>query len=179
VADSTASTGLKWATASSGGMTVISTGTLSSTGVTFSSIPGTYYNLQLSIAGFNAGGARLSIRVNGDTGSNYVSGSARALNGTGGVNASAAAPGTATSAYFDGEATPDSNATNTQIVYFPQYTATTGAKVMTGSSYTSATYKCPSINFSSYNGTEAAITSITILTGGTFSAGTYTLYGVK
>ncbi len=179
-ADSAEATGLKWATpASGGGMTVISTGTLSSTGVTFSSIPGTYYNLQLSIAGFNAGGARLSIRVNGDTGSNYVSGSARALNGTGGVNASAAAPGTATSAYFDGEATPDSGATNTQIIYFPEYTATTGAKVMTGSSYTLATYKSPSINFSSYNGTAGAITSITILTGGTFSAGTYTLYGVK
>lgn len=168
-----------WATPTSGGMTIISTGTLSGSSVTFSSIPGTYYNLQLSITGFNAGGARLQIRVNGDTGSNYVSGSARALNGSGGVNASAAAPGTATVAYFDGEATPDSGATNTQIIYFPQYAATTGAKVMTGSSYTLSTYKCPSINFSSYNGTEAAITSITILTGGTFSAGTYTLYGVK
>ena len=168
-----------WATPTSGGMTIISTGTLSGSSVTFSSIPGTYYNLQLSIAGFNAGGSRLLIRVNGDTGANYVSGSARANNGTGGVNAAAAAPGTATSAVFDGEATPDNSATNTQIIYFPQYAAPTGAKAITGSSYTLSTYKIPSINFTSYNGTEGAITSITILTGGTFSAGTYTLYGVK
>ena len=168
-----------WATPASGGMTIISTGTLSSTGLTFSSIPGTYYNLQLSIAGFNAGGSNLQIRVNGDTGANYVSGSARARNRAGGVNAAAAAPGTASSATFDGEAGPDNSATNTQIIFFPQYAAPTGAKAITGSSYTLSTYKIPSINFTSYNGTEGAITSITILTGGTFSAGTYTLYGVK
>ena len=167
------------AVASGGGMTIISTGTLSSTGLTFSSIPGTYYNLQLSIAGFNAGGANLKIRVNGDTGSNYVSGSARARDGAGGVNAAAASPGTATAATFDGEATPDNSATNTQIIYFPEYAAATGSKAITGASHTSSTYKIPSINFTSYVGTAGAITSITILTGGTFSAGTYTLYGVK
>jgi len=178
-ADSTASTGLKWAAPASSGMTIISTGTLSGTGLTFSSIPGTYYNLQLSITGFNAGGANLKIRVNGDTGANYVSGSARARDGAGGVNAAAASPGTATAATFDGEASPDNSATNTQIIYFPEYAAATGSKAITGASHTSSTYKIPSINFTSYVGTAGAITSITILTGGTFSAGTYTLYGVK
>jgi 2-polyprenyl-3-methyl-5-hydroxy-6-metoxy-1,4-benzoquinol methylase len=40
--------------------------------------------------------------------------------------------------------------------------------------------KNPNFSFWSYNGTEAAISSITIASsGGTFSAGTYTLYGVK
>ena len=50
VADSTAATGLKWATpASAGGMTLINTGgtTLTGASVTISSIPGTYQNLQL------------------------------------------------------------------------------------------------------------------------------------
>jgi len=44
-ADSTQATGLKWATSSSGSMTLISTTTLSGISTTLSSIPGTYNNL--------------------------------------------------------------------------------------------------------------------------------------
>jgi hypothetical protein len=48
-ADSTASTGLKWAAASGGGMTLISTITASSaSSVSFTSIPSTYTNLLLT-----------------------------------------------------------------------------------------------------------------------------------
>jgi hypothetical protein len=51
-ADSTAATGLAWTAApSSGGMTLISTTTLSGTTTTISSIPSTYKNLQIIIAG--------------------------------------------------------------------------------------------------------------------------------
>lgn len=47
-ADSTAATGLKWATASSGGMTLITTSTPSAaTSLSFTSIPGTYKHLLL------------------------------------------------------------------------------------------------------------------------------------
>jgi hypothetical protein len=54
-ADSSTATGLKWAAAgASGGMTLISTTTLSGTTVTISSIPTTYKNLQIVIAGANA-----------------------------------------------------------------------------------------------------------------------------
>jgi hypothetical protein len=56
-ADSSTSTGLKWATPSSGGMTLLSTTALSGTTVTISSIPSTYTNLQILIAGANAGSA--------------------------------------------------------------------------------------------------------------------------
>jgi len=49
-ADSSTATGLKWAAASSGGMTLISTTSLSgSSSVGLTSIPGTYTNLQLVI----------------------------------------------------------------------------------------------------------------------------------
>jgi len=176
-ADSAEATGLKWAAPSSGGgMTVISTGTLSSTGVTFSSIPSTYVNLALHITGFNVGGNRLYVRINGDSGSNYFGAVQRERNNT-----------YYTAPYFeqaqmvgDGEATPDSGATNTNVWTFPAYTATTGAKVVQCNSYILSTYKIPNFSFWSYNGTEAAISSITIASSaGTFSAGTYTLYGVK
>jgi hypothetical protein len=50
-ADSTAATGVAWATAASGGMTLISTTTLSGTSVTLSSIPQTYKNLLLVLSG--------------------------------------------------------------------------------------------------------------------------------
>jgi hypothetical protein len=54
VADSAETTGLKWATPASGGMTLISTTALSGTTVTISSIPSTYTNLQILVAGANA-----------------------------------------------------------------------------------------------------------------------------
>jgi hypothetical protein len=49
-ADSTTATGLKWATPSSGGMTLISTTTLSGTTTTITGIPSTYKNLQIVIS---------------------------------------------------------------------------------------------------------------------------------
>jgi hypothetical protein len=179
-ADSAAATGIKWAAPSSGGMTVISTGTLSSTGVTFSAIAGTYVNLELHITGFNVGGNRLYLRINGDTGSNYTGGSMRARDGVFLGATTALSPGQNTEIRSDGEVTPDSGATNSVIFSFPAYATTTGAKVIQANAYSLSTYKIPTLVFYSYNGTEGAITSLTILSsGGTFSAGTYTLYGVK
>jgi hypothetical protein len=179
-ADSTAATGLKWAApASGGGMTVISTGTLSSTGVTFSSISG-YNNLQLSISGFNAGGNRLLVRVNGDSGSNYTGGYVRQRDGSSTVAQYANSPGQSTSIITDGDVTPDSGATNSVTFTFFDYAATAGAKVIQANGYALSTYKVPAFSWYSYNGTAGAITSVTIaISGGTFSAGTYTLYGVK
>jgi hypothetical protein len=52
-ADSTAATGLKWATAASGGMTLLSTTTLSGTSTTISGIAGTYKSLVGFIYGIN------------------------------------------------------------------------------------------------------------------------------
>jgi hypothetical protein len=50
-ADSTAATGLKWATASSGGMTLLSTTTLSGTSTTVSSIDQNYTQLKVYVYG--------------------------------------------------------------------------------------------------------------------------------
>ena len=76
-ADSTAATGLKWATPAAGGMTLISTTTFNNTVTTYtlSSIPQTYKHLMLVGSGLqSAVGANddtLFFRVNGDSGANY------------------------------------------------------------------------------------------------------------
>ena len=165
----------------SGGMTVISTGTLSSTGVTFSGISGTYNNLELHITGYNlAGGGRLFVRVNGDSGTNYTGGYTRFRDGVASSAAGAPSPGATAQIETDGGTTPDSGATNSAILTFPAYKTTTGTKLITALGYDLATYKIPSIQTFSYHGTAGAITSITIVASASnFSAGTYTLYGVK
>ena len=72
-ADSSTATGLKWATPSSGGMTLISTTTLTGSSVTISSIPSTYYNLQLVIRDFlpATDSRTLQMRFNGVTSASY------------------------------------------------------------------------------------------------------------
>jgi hypothetical protein len=73
-ADSTAATGLKWATPAAGGMTLISNtvaSTLSS--LSLSSIPSTYKHLLLTWSGINhsALNTAFQVRLNNDSGLNY------------------------------------------------------------------------------------------------------------
>lgn len=72
-ADSTAATGLAWATAASGGMTLLSTTTLSGTSTTVSITPTGYTYLYFTIMkmGFAGGGTELRTRLNGTTSANY------------------------------------------------------------------------------------------------------------
>ena len=71
-ADSTAATGLAWATSASGGMTLLSTTTLSGSTTTVSITPTGYTYLYFSInkMGFNSG-TPLIIRLNGATAAQY------------------------------------------------------------------------------------------------------------
>lgn len=72
-ADSSTSTGLKWATAASGGMTTLASGSLSGTTLSLTSISSAYIDLYLVLNSFDASGAEiLFTRVNNDSGSNYV-----------------------------------------------------------------------------------------------------------
>ncbi len=73
-ADSTTATGLKWATPASGGMTLLSTTTLSGTSTTVSITPTGYNYLYFTInkIGFTGGATELRIRLNGTTTANYV-----------------------------------------------------------------------------------------------------------
>ena len=74
-ADSTTATGLKWSTpASSGGMTLLSTTTLSGTTTTVSITPTGYTYLYFTInkMGFTGGATELRTRLNGTTSASYV-----------------------------------------------------------------------------------------------------------
>ena len=68
-ADSTQALGLKWASPSSGGMTLISTTTLSGASVALTSIPSSYVHLQLIVRDFlpATDGATLRMRINNNT----------------------------------------------------------------------------------------------------------------
>lgn len=70
-ADSTAATGLAWATASSGGMTLISTTTLTGSTVSLTSFTG-YKQIMLVIVGaYGSNQVTFHGRFNSDTGNNY------------------------------------------------------------------------------------------------------------
>jgi hypothetical protein len=70
-ADSTASTGLAWATAASGGMTQLATGTFSNNALSITSISGSYKTLILRMINIYANNQDVDFRFNGDTGNNY------------------------------------------------------------------------------------------------------------
>lgn len=74
-ADSSTATGLKWATASAGGMTLINTGgtSLSGSSTSITSIPGTYKNLYVVVenAVNSVNNEYMYLQINSDTGSNY------------------------------------------------------------------------------------------------------------
>ena len=179
-ADSSEATGLKFATPTSGGMTLISTTSLSGSSITLSSIPQTYNNLQLVLQDFYpaTSGTSIVVRVNSDSGGNYInmkmrSTSTALTNDTAGINSS-----------LNDGITESGNAdtNNSATANFYDYTQvlrqnydihfiynTTGATPVTVK--TIATYK-PS--------TSVAITSLQILPiTGNFGGGTALLYGVK
>jgi len=72
-ADSTASTGLAWATPAAGGMTLLSTINLASV-TSFTSIPTTYKSLYVVVRGFRpaTNARKLQMQLNGDGGTSYI-----------------------------------------------------------------------------------------------------------
>jgi hypothetical protein len=180
VADSSETTGLKWAAASSGGMTSLSSGNLNgSNTITFNSISGSYNNLELHIPSYNLNGAtRMAVRVNNDSGSNYYGLYIRNRNNSFG---SGVYQGT-TYINADGEVTPNNDTNNGSVIFrFLRYAASDGRKVIEIIGHSNDTYVIPFYETFVWNGTAGAITRIDIITvgGQNFTAGSYILYGVK
>lgn len=179
-ADSTTSTGLKWATATSGGMTLLSTTTLSGTSTTISSISGSYKDLRIIIVntGMSSGASdSMLMRFNSDTGSNYY---------YQGYNASASLTvrnSEAASSILVSYGLPNSGFNDTTACYgaidIYNYTATNAIfGVMRSRAYGP---DAPNINNHHFQFTyncSAAITSITFLMASGQFTGTAYLYGV-
>lgn len=176
-ADSTTATGLKWATPSSGGMTLLSTTTLSGATVTLSSISQDYVNLMLVVEGMTNATAdglfqiqpngvdtqqRISIIMNNNTVTTTADYQAK-------INS--------------GIALARSNAGNVFTCTFTNYTSTTSPKNFHLVGYYINTSSAFGAINSAGGGTAspfAAITSLVLSNaGGNFSGGTARLYGVK
>lgn len=175
-ADSTAATGIKWASAASGGgMTLISTTTLSGASVTLSSIPSGYVNLVLTVK-----------KATNSTADGFFAIEPNALGATG-YNW--------TSAVINGVAYSD---TSTRVRTPVVQSRTNGANAITTTFYNheqddwtawSMDGGILQASVSDYRGLNnagisyvpsSAITSLKILnTGGNWAGGTAYLYGVK
>jgi hypothetical protein len=172
-ADSSTATGLKWAAPAAGGMTLLSTTTLSGATTTISSISGSYLNLVLVIRNYLPSTQRdLTMQFNSDTGTNYL--------------------------YVDSTATGATLTFNASNIRLNEDQHTSGTNLINSTIFdyanTTTPKTCHTIGFTTKNGTPqyaltdirgtwndiSAITSITLrLASGTFSSGTALLYGVK
>ena len=168
-------TGLEWATPSSGGMTLISTTTLSGASVTLSSIPQTFVSLYLVIRGItNTGGNGVNrLAFNGTTN----------LTNTYGIfNSSGSSRTNSRYELGDGSSSLRTDTNNIFVVTVDNYTSTTNYK--TGQSYGSFVATDGTtvygLNYTIVCRSNSALSSIVIDNdGGNLSAGTALLYGVK
>ena len=164
--------GPAWATAAAGGMTSIATGSLSGSAVAITSIPGTYKDLQLVLRNFQRSADGLChVRFNGDSTARY------GFTGTSGGGTFGSTEGRLTedqdSAAGNGLVIADisdyANATTWKMLRSRAMTN----DVTTNTNWTYIEYK------TFYNQT-GAITQVNLsVPTGTFTGGTYILYGVS
>ena len=181
-ADSTAAAGLAWTTpASGGGLTLLSTTTLSGTSTTINGFASTYVDLYLVLYGVTNATDNVKMRIapNGTTNSfsyvrnSYVAtGSSATTNGAVGgyvlLNSAANKLNTGT--------------TNVFGCVIRQYSSTAALKSIQGfANYVDGNSTDTLETFSGYFKSTSAITSLVITNDGgfSFSAGTALLYGVK
>ena len=179
-ADSTAATGLAWASAaaSGGGMTLISTTSLSGSSTSLTSIAGTYKNLQLVIRDFYpSANADVSLTFNSDTASNYYQ-NGFSTNDT--TNSLVTTQGTAVNFAWQNMNNTDEN--NTCVINIFDYASTVSGKAFQSTAIVrraGQSYKVTTFLQGVYID-AAAISSIQIKTlSGTWSGGTALLYGVS
>jgi hypothetical protein len=181
-ADSTAATGLAWATPSGGGgMTSIASGSLSGASVSLTSISGSYKNLQLVLRDFYPStDTTLYMRFNNASVANSYTHLVQIWNGT----AASQTGGNYNKFYLTFNNTDAANYRNFLVCDIYDYANTTSNKQIqinadyvdsSGSFYQSETAS----NFWNQS-TPEAVTRIDIgVDAGTFSGGTYILYGVN
>jgi hypothetical protein len=178
-ADSTAATGLAWATATSGSMTSIASGSLSGGSLSLTSISGSYKNLKLVLRDyFPSTDTSLTIRFNNDSGSNYrVSGTLNLQ--TGGPNAFFGKEDTG----FEITNTSIDNVDNNNVAWVDVYDYANATSQKLGYASTgfvsSANGKVVTNIALNYYPVTAIDRIDAILGSGSFSGGTYVLYGVN
>jgi hypothetical protein len=171
IADSTAATGMKWDTPSSGGMTLISTTTLSGTSTVLSSIPSGYNSIQVWVYGITHSSSADTLYVN-PNGSRTISTTSGSRTGNSAVEN-----------YTSSDFRPAGSSTNAPtgvsfiMCEFFNYASASTYKSARGCGGNST----EAGSASGFINTAAAITSLTIRTENSrsFTGGTVLLYGVK
>lgn len=177
-ADSAESTGMKWATAASGGMTLISSTTLTGASITLSSIPQTYNDLRIIVQAYkpSVDNEVLSMRVNSDSSALYR----QTLSYADPDGASGSATATRWELGFGADNTVANGLADFTI---PSYTNTTTWKIMTGviiANNPTTTTQYGYASFRSVYRSTSAVTSLLVYPfSGNFTSGTLLLYGVK
>lgn len=179
VADSTAATGLKWATVSSGGMTSIASGSLSGTSVTLSSIAGTYKNLQLVLRDFTFSNTQNNPKITVNSITSYSI--SQVATGSNGAALQTGYDQAVAQIYLYYNSIVQTPTASSSIIDFFDYANTSAYKIITARSQGDRGGGLQGVmNYVATVNSTAAITSITIGTNGnSFSTGTYTLYGVS
>lgn len=164
-----------WTTVASGGMTQIATNSFSGSSVVISSIPTTYKDLALVVRslGNSTSNEQARIRFNNDsTASRH-----------GEISAYATTLNTGFSQTYSGFTTDSNNTNDVSLayVYFPDYANTSTWKIFYSQSMAAATTST-NFNFRNFIGLynqTSAITSLGFIPqNGTFTSGSYILYGV-
>jgi hypothetical protein len=165
-----------WSALSAGGMTLLASGTLSGAALSLTSISSAYNELQLKIYNpYNSAGDSHSIRINNISAANYQTAFIQA-------SASTVANTTDATSIACVGGTSSSTAYGTVIFTIPNYKATTAIK--TGLLWSIRGDQGNGGRFGSWNLNNnqltTAINRIDFLTAsGTFSGGTYELWGIK
>ena len=177
-ANSGQATGLEWATVAAGGMTLLSTTTLSGSSTTVSGISQDYKNLEIIIFGLtnSTSSSEFYLEPNGES----------ALCNTTGIIGGAliSSAGTDDAARISVKATVNnSNANNIWNVTFFNYASTTSQKSFLGSGSFQSTSPVSASRAVTFGGAFKSTTAITSMkfnnTGETMTAGTVLIYGVK
>jgi hypothetical protein len=166
-----------WATASSGGMTLISTTSLTGASVTASSIPSTYNELRIVVKEYKpVTNGYLFLRLNGNSGTVYYSTT---------INSSGPQAFNSTRINLNPAAGQNNSATSNSLVVFnmPEYASTTTWKNGYGLSMMNDQTSSADFSWSwnmGFTNLTAAISSVTLLPqSGNFTSGTMLIYGVK
>lgn len=172
----------EWKTASSGGLTLINTGgtTLSGSSTSVNTIPGTYKNLHIYIEDFYTGSNNNNgyLQLNGTTSDNYAFMGLRRSGG--GAEATATEGNNDVGIYF---ASVCGSSAQGAFCYFliPNYAATNHRKTAFGISYTKNDGSPGDYYVMEPNGvlqnSSAAITSIQIVSNGSWGGGKVYVYG--
>jgi hypothetical protein len=175
-ADSTAGTGLAWATPAMGTLTQIANGTLSGANLTISGLTQDTIILQVNNPTWSSTNANVYARFNGDTGNNYVNSIVDQVGGTTDYDFSTS---TAGAGVFYGNRQAFGNGTGFLNYFLVLTNCKKTGKTLARSKViylTAASAKASSINDGVYL-PDAQITSITWTSGFTLTGGTYTVWG--